>query len=38
MCTSPAEVRRQTANLYYAYAVDVLTNLMGTISPHIDTS
>lgn len=29
MCSSPKETRRQTANLYYAYAVDTLTNLMG---------
>ncbi|KAK1916497.1 hypothetical protein P3342_004316 [Pyrenophora teres f. teres] len=28
LCSSPAETRRQTANLYYAYAVDTLTNLM----------
>ncbi|KAF2850315.1 hypothetical protein T440DRAFT_532115 [Plenodomus tracheiphilus IPT5] len=33
LCSSPAEVRRQTANLYYAYAVDVLTNLMVMFLP-----
>lgn len=29
MCYSDAESRRQTVNLYYAYAIDVVTNLMG---------
>ena len=29
LCLSPGEERRQTASLYYAYAVDTLTNLMG---------
>lgn len=29
LCSSQSETRRQTANLYYAYAVDTLTNLMG---------
>ncbi|KAH7371560.1 hypothetical protein BKA66DRAFT_423769 [Pyrenochaeta sp. MPI-SDFR-AT-0127] len=33
MCSSPKEVRRQTANLYYAYAVDTLTNLMVMFLP-----
>ncbi|KAL6174397.1 hypothetical protein ACJQWK_00520 [Exserohilum turcicum] len=32
-CSSPAETRRQTANLYYAYAVDTLTNLMVMFLP-----
>jgi hypothetical protein len=29
LCSSPDETRRQTANLYYAYAVDTVTNMMG---------
>ncbi|CAO2652282.1 Nn.00g005650.m01.CDS01 [Neocucurbitaria sp. VM-36] len=33
MCLSPKEVRQQTANLYYAYAVDTLTNLMVMFLP-----
>ncbi|KAL6711709.1 hypothetical protein ACN47E_004643 [Coniothyrium glycines] len=32
-CSSPAETRRQTVNLYYAYAVDVATNLMVMFLP-----
>lgn len=27
-CASPTDVRHQTASLYYAYAVDTVTNLM----------
>ena len=29
MCFSPKEVRHQTASMYYAFAVDALTNLLG---------
>ncbi|CAN9139578.1 unnamed protein product [Alternaria alternata] len=31
VCSSPEETRRQTANLYYAYAVDTVTNMMAVI-------
>ncbi|CAN9121313.1 unnamed protein product [Alternaria alternata] len=33
VCSSPEETRRQTANLYYAYAVDTVTNMMVMFLP-----
>ncbi|KAL1799355.1 hypothetical protein ACET3X_003392 [Alternaria dauci] len=33
VCLSPGETRRQTANLYYAYAVDTVTNMMVMFLP-----
>jgi hypothetical protein len=34
MCFSPKEVRHQTASMYYAFAVDALTNFMGITACH----
>ncbi|KAI4624471.1 hypothetical protein J4E83_004146 [Alternaria metachromatica] len=33
LCSSSSETRRQTANLYYAYAVDTVTNMMVMFLP-----
>lgn len=34
-CSSPAELKIQVISLYYAYAVDVLTDFMGMSAIHI---